>query len=112
MVIINITKLEPEWTLEDSIIYIQNIQKQIRNLGYHAALCGSVLNVGYSYNDLDIAILPLGGDEAPKSSKNIRIYLSGMNAEEMKDNQYISETHDLYRLIQKDNKIIDFLLFR
>ncbi len=53
------------WILEDGLRTIRAIQADLKPLGYHAALAGGVLNLGYSFKDLDIVFLPLTNDKAP-----------------------------------------------
>lgn len=49
------------WTLDEARNLIATLQPDLRKMGYHIALAGSVLNVGESAKDLDLWFLPLHG---------------------------------------------------
>ena len=53
------------WTIEEAYELIRRIQPDLKPLGFHVALAGGVLNLGYSAKDLDLVFLPLTNDKAP-----------------------------------------------
>lgn len=55
--------VEPQWGIDDALLLIRRMQKEVRPLGYHLALGGGVLNKGYSNKDVDIYILPCLGEK-------------------------------------------------
>jgi hypothetical protein len=46
------------WTLEEGIEFVRKLENDLRNVGFHCALTGSVLYKGVSYKDLDVMIYP------------------------------------------------------
>ena len=59
----------PQWTLAAGLKLIRAIQPEAKKLGYHIALGGGVLNIGLSYKDLDLYLLPMcySGKQPDKS---------------------------------------------
>jgi len=52
------------WTLETAMPLILQLQAAVRDIGYHVALGGGVLNKGKSNKYLDLYILPLNDIDA------------------------------------------------
>lgn len=53
------------WNLAQALTFIQELQTELRaDMGYHIALAGSVLNVGWSQHDLDLWMIPHHGAES------------------------------------------------
>lgn len=57
------TKSARPWTLAEGVDIIRQIEPDIRELGYHTMLGGSLLHKGTSEKDLDIFFSPLNGYE-------------------------------------------------
>lgn len=51
------------WTFDEAMEAVTALQPELREIGYHMALGGGVLNSGTSEKDLDLYFLPLGGLE-------------------------------------------------
>lgn len=51
--------MQPECKLEQALKLIRETQETVKSFGYHICLGGGVLNLGYSYKDLDLYIIPL-----------------------------------------------------
>lgn len=49
----------PMWLLDEAMRVVRELQFKALQNGFHLALCGGVLNKGYSAHDLDIAVFPL-----------------------------------------------------
>ena len=64
----------PQWTLAAGLKLIRAIQPEAKKLGYHIALGGGVLNIGLSYKDLDLYLLPMCcSDKQPDKSELIAL---------------------------------------
>jgi hypothetical protein len=50
------------WTLDEARALVNELQGRMWALRHHIALGGSVLNHGTSEKDLDLYVLPFGGD--------------------------------------------------
>lgn len=59
------------WTLDDGVKLVRALQPEMKKLGYHLALGGSVLNCGESVKDLDLYALPLGNPEIDESATRV-----------------------------------------
>lgn len=46
------------WTLEEGINFVRKLEIDLKDIGFHCALTGSVLYKGVSYKDLDVMIYP------------------------------------------------------
>lgn len=66
----------PDWTIEDALLLIRDIQPKIRPLQYHVVLGGGVLNKGWSGKDLDLYFLPFGDTGIPADLPQLKAYLS------------------------------------
>ena len=65
-----------EWTLDDALRLIRDLQPSIRKFQYHVVLGGGVLNNGYSVKDLDLYFLPFGDAGIPVDLPHLKAYLS------------------------------------
>ena len=57
-----IRELDYEWSIEQALPIVREIEKEVRVFNYYTALTGSVLHNGSSIKDLDIMLMPLSGD--------------------------------------------------
>lgn len=56
------TKIESDWDLAKALLIIKQLQPLARNVNFHLALAGGVLNNGKSKKDLDIIALAMHND--------------------------------------------------
>jgi hypothetical protein len=84
------------WTLENGIDFIKSISHEAYNNGLHLALCGGVLENGYSYHDLDICVFPLTPSKSipPLNVKTFQNYLKARDITNFKRNVYTEDNLD------------------
>ncbi len=47
-----------KWDIDEALNFVRKIQPVCMEAGYYIALCGGVLNKGFSNNDLDLVAMP------------------------------------------------------
>lgn len=63
------------WKLEDAVTIIREMQPFAMEASYALSLGGGVLNMGWSWKDLDITAVPASHEE-PNLSKLLRLFVS------------------------------------
>jgi len=48
-----------QWELDEALQVVRDLQPLVRDLDYHIALGGGVINKGYSDKDIDLYVLPV-----------------------------------------------------
>ena len=59
------------WTFEGAKPLIKILQAELRDIGYHVALGGGVLNKGVSKKDLDLYVLPMNNSSVYEDAREV-----------------------------------------
>lgn len=102
------------WTLDDALKVIREAQPIIKEFNYHLALAGSVLNNGFSNNDLDIVALPLNIENVTPDEAGLLKYFADKNGEykditDTDEEGYVIVGHKLFQF--KSPTPIDLFVF-
>ena len=98
------------WTIETALEFIREQQPRFKEVSFHLALAGSVLNNGKSEHDLDIIVMSMGTQE-DISNDNLLNLLASLDAIPLNvhDEEY-EEDKIIYRSFEK-GKQIDWFVY-
>lgn len=102
------------WTLNEAINFVQSNQANFKTFGYHIGLIGSVLNDGFSKDDLDIVVLPYEDKNITVDRLNLIEFLNNFYGAKSvltaMQVEYEENNREIFKA-DKNGRIIDFFVY-
>lgn len=99
------------WTQQEALCLLPQIESGIVHTGYHVGMLGSVLHKGFSTKDLDIVIYPHHKGDGENFMGLVEALIKlGFSLFELQEHKKYADTKTVYKATYKNKRIDIFLL--